>query len=55
MTVKEYLRQRYSYGGVVMMLGEIILDLQKIAPNQRCVDAYVIGLTNHQKPIDDGK
>ena len=41
----KFLQERYYYGGKLKSLSAIILDLQKIAPNQKCIDAYIIGLT----------
>lgn len=51
MSTKEYLEQRFLYGGEIKKLGDIILDLQRIAPNQQCIDRYLQGLFLTQKPI----
>ncbi|KKN55601.1 hypothetical protein LCGC14_0580730 [marine sediment metagenome] len=34
----------YRYGGELWRLGDIIIDLQNIMPNQKCVDRYLQGL-----------
>ena len=47
----EFLEQKYLYGGEICSLGSIITDLQRIAPNQKCVDMYIVGLLSNQKPI----
>lgn len=47
----KFLEQKYLYGGKICSLGSIIIDLQRIAPNQKCVDMYIIGLLRNQKPI----
>lgn len=51
MSIKKYLEQRFLYGGEIKELGSIILDLQRIAPTQQCVDRYLQGLFLAQKPI----
>ncbi len=47
----KFLEQKYLYGGEVHSLGSIIVDLQKVAPNQKCIDMYIVGLLSNQKPI----
>ena len=49
--LKTMLNERYWYGGEVWKLGDIIIDLQKKAPNQQCVDRYLQGMLRHQTPI----
>lgn len=49
--MNNFLNQKYLYGGEIWELGNIILDLQKKAPNQQCVDRYLQGLLYSQKPI----
>ena len=39
----------YWYGGELLPLRAIIKDLQRIAPNQACVDRYVQGLQRGSK------
>ncbi len=41
------LKLKYLYGGEIRTLGYIIKDLQRIAPNQQCVDRFL----RTQKPI----
>ena len=48
----KFLNKKYQYGGRVLELSKIIIDLKKRAPNQLCVDRYVQGLLLSQKPID---
>lgn len=48
--VNEFLQQKYMYGGKLLLLGSIIIDLQKNAPNQQCVDRYLQGMFLKQKP-----
>lgn len=38
------LQELYWYGGEQWTLGAIIVDLQRTAPNQACVDRYLQGL-----------
>ena len=52
MTIKNFLNQKYLYGGEICELGNIIIDLQKKAPNEQCVDRYLQGLLRTQKPIN---
>ena len=49
--LENFLHQRYIYGGKVTKLGHIIIDLQNKAPNQECVDRYLLGLFETQEPI----
>jgi len=39
-----FINKMYRYGGELWRLGDIIIDLQKIMPNQKCVDRYLQGL-----------
>ena len=39
-----FLNKIYCYGGELWRLGDIIIDLQKIMPNQKCIDRYLQGL-----------
>ena len=38
------MQTRVCYGGKIVSLGEVCIDLLKIAPNQKCVDRYIQGL-----------
>jgi hypothetical protein len=42
-TETRYLSEIISYGGERMTRGEMIADLQRIAPNQAFVDRYLQG------------
>lgn len=50
--LEDFLHQRYMYGGKVCKLGHIIIDLQNKAPNQACIDQYLLGLFKTQEPIN---
>lgn len=52
MKIKHLLNKKYMYGGKILELGKIIIDLQKRAPNQLYVDRYIQGLLLSQKPIN---
>ena len=47
---EKFLQQKYMYGGELMSLGSIIIDLQNTAPNQQCVDRYLQGMFLMQNP-----
>lgn len=53
MKMGEHLKQKFFYGGKIETLGAIIIDLQKITSNQRCIDVYIIGLFQSQNPIQE--
>ena len=38
-----------NYGGEIVPLGQVWVELQKIAPNQACVDRYIQGLLSETK------
>ena len=38
------LQMPVNYGGAIVPLGQVYVDLQKIAPSQVCVDRYIQGL-----------
>jgi len=44
MKTKKLMQKKYWYGGELWSLGDIIIDLRKKAPNQKCVDRYLQGL-----------
>lgn len=43
--VNNYFNKKYCYGGELWRLGDIIIDLQKVMPNQKCVDRYLQGMS----------
>lgn len=45
----KFLNKKYNYGGELMTLGAIIIDLQKNAPSPQCVDKYLQGLFLREK------
>lgn len=49
MKTKEYLQQKFIYGGELLPLGTIIVDLQRISLNQQCVDRYLQGMFLKQR------
>ena len=51
MKLNNFLHQKYMYGGKTCKLGDIIIDLQKKAPDQAYVDKYIQGLLMSQEPI----
>ncbi len=50
MDIKHLLRKKYNYGGKLVMLGDIIIDLKKKTPSQACIDKYIQGLLLSQEP-----
>ena len=50
--LNNFLHQRYSYGGKIMYLGDIIIDLQNTLKDQAAVDAYLCSLFATQEPIN---
>lgn len=40
---QDYLSEKVSYGGLICTGGQMINHLREVCPNERCVQAYLIG------------
>lgn len=40
---EDYLSEEVMFGGEICTRGHMINELRKIAPNERCVDMFLIG------------
>ena len=52
MDIKHLLNKKYNYGGKLVRLSDIIIDLKKKIPSQLCIDRYIQGLLLSQEPKD---
>ena len=46
--IDRYFAEEFNFGGEMKTRGEIILTLQREGHDQRCIDAYLMGLCSRK-------